>query len=247
MEYGQVAFDKTSEGVNMPKLSASKLIYVVLFPVVILLGGFLWKWATTPDYVTVTGSGTVTVPATSAQLNITISTVGANAQTAVSDAIAKSTAIKGVLTSNNVPAGEISTSQVQVTPAGALVSGATGYQAAIALTAKTAYVSGLEVLIVNLYQAGATVVGQPVVAVENQQSLEATAVAKAMQNAEANLAMLPVVKWHPIRKVVTVSQASSGSTSTSTKQVAAGAPDSAAATNGTFEVTQAVSVTYALW
>lgn len=238
----------TYEQPKVPAKTPTKiLIKAGLGLAMIVVGGFLWKWVTTPMLVTVTGTGTVAVPATSASLSITVTSAQSSVAGALSDVQTKVAAVKDVLTKNNVPAEQVSVSQVQVTPAGALVAGASGYQAAIVLSAKTVYVSGLDGLIGQLYGAGATIVGQPVVAVENQGALQASAIAKATQNAADNLGMLPVTKWHLIRKVVSVTQASSGSTSTTTKPGTGSAPDSAAATNGTFEVAQGVSVTYALW
>lgn len=197
----------------------------------------LGMWVFSPTEVVVTGIGKVSVPATSATFNVTISTTSDSANAALTDLRAKVAAIKKTLSDINIGADNITETQVSLTPAAAVVASAKGFQAMTTLTVKTSNVVMASEIVVNMYASGATIVSQPVVSVEDQAKLEAEALREALKNAKSNLGQ--TVGLRPIRKVVGIEQASSGNTATSLKV----AKDN----KGAFEVVKAVSVTYRVW
>src|SRR3990167_11048861 len=92
-----------------------------------------WQWLNSPMIVTVTGVGTVSVPATNATVSFTLSSSDANSQTAVSNVNAKALAIRTLLTSRGIAEGDIAEGQVVNVPAGLITTGASGYQATISM------------------------------------------------------------------------------------------------------------------
>lgn len=213
----------------------------------IVIGGWLWHWATTPLVVSVTGTGSVSVPAEKAVFTVTISAVDANLTSAVSQVRDRVSTLRQILETEGILSNEISEGQLQVTPAGALVAGATGNQAVVTLTVETPYVNEVSDLVVRLYQSGATIVSQPVVLAENQADLENQALKEALKEAGSNAASLGHSKWKFFRRAVSISQTSSGQAATSTKAAFAEGGEDIVATNGTFEIVQAVSVVYEMW
>lgn len=198
---------------------------------------FLGMWVFSPTEVTVTGIGKVSVPATSATFNVTLSSVNDSASVALSELKGKVNAIKKTLGDISIGSENITETQVTLTPAAAITAGAKGYQAMSTLSVKTANVPMVAEIVVNMYASGASVVSQPVVSVEDQDKLEQAALKDALKNAKVSLA--ETVGFRPIRKIVGIQQASSGNVATSTKIV----EDN----KGAFEVVKAVSVTYRVW
>lgn len=113
--YDEPKVQATQQGGHMfPKTPGMIIGKMLMGLVIIIVGGFLWKWVTTPMLVTVTGTGSVVVPATSASISITVSSAQNTVAAALTDAQTKVSAVKEVLIKNNVQAEEISVSQVQV-------------------------------------------------------------------------------------------------------------------------------------
>jgi len=199
--------------------------------------------------VTVTGTGEVTVPATDSTISFTISSTDQSSSGAVTSVRAKASVMRDYLKSKGIPGDNVAESQVTAIPAGLITAGATGYQATITMAAKTADVTEVPVLISNLYTNGALVVSQPVLSVANADDLDKEALDTAMKDAKNQAAKIGNKNWKFIRKIVAVSQATSGSTSTATTRpdalTEAGSP--VAAQNGVFKIAKAVTVSYKMW
>lgn len=221
--------------------------FLIGFGVILLL--IFWQWINSPMIVTVTGSGEVNVPATNGTVTFSLTSNDITSQAAISAVNAKANAIRQVLTSSGVAEGDIAQSQVYAVPAALVVSGATGFQASIAMSAKTIHVAKITDLISSLYANGASAVSQPVLSVENQQVLESQAYESAIKDAKAKATSIGNKNWKFIRKVIVVSSQSSGTTSTATSKadVVTGSKDTVAAQNGVFKIVQAVSVSYKMW
>ncbi len=194
-------------------------------------------WIFSPTEVVVTGVGKVSVPATSATFNVTVSSVNESASATLSDLRTKVSSIKKSLSDINIGAENITETQITLTPSAAIVASGKGFQATSTLTVKTANVPMVSEIVVNMYASGAAVVSQPVVSVEDQDKLEAQALKGALK--EAKKSLRSTVGLRPIKKIVAIQQASSGNVATTTKIV----EDN----KGTFEVVKAVSVTYRVW
>lgn len=194
-------------------------------------------WIFSPTEVVVTGVGKVSVPATSATFNVTVSSTNDSASAALSDLRTKVSGIKKTLSDINIGAENITETQITLTPGAAIVASGKGFQATSTLTVKTANVPMVSEIVVNMYASGATVVSQPVVSVEDQDKLEAEALKGALK--EAKKSLRSTVGLRPIKKVVAIQQASSGNVATTTKIV----EDN----KGEFEVVKAVQVTYRVW
>ncbi len=194
-------------------------------------------WVFSPTDVVVTGVGNVSVPATNATFNVTVSASNDSSGDSLKTLRAKVDAIKKKLADTGVGTENITETPVTLTPAAAIVASAKGYQALTTLTVKMSNVAAASDIVVSMYESGATVVSQPVVSVEDQDKLEKQALRDALSKAKQSLS--DTVGFRPIRKIVGIQQASSGNIATSTKTTADN--------SGEFEVTKAVSVTYRVW
>lgn len=194
-------------------------------------------WVLSPTEVVVTGIGNVSVPATTATFNVTISASGDKPSDAILSLRTKIDNLKSQLGIVNIGSDSITETQITLTPSAAIVANAKGFQALTTLTIKTNNVRLVSDMMVTMYESGATVVSQPVVSVEDEDTLEKEALKEAMTQAKQNLN--ETVGFRPIKKVIGIQQASSGNTATTTKATADNA--------GEFEVTKAVSVTYRVW
>jgi uncharacterized protein YggE len=210
---------------------------VLMIGLAVMVSAVFGMWVFSPTKVVVTGTGKVSVPATSATFNVTVSATNDSANGALTDLRTKVNAVKKTLGDINIGADNITETQVTLTPAAAVVASAKGFQAMSTLTVKTANVAMASEIVVNMYASGATIVSQPVVSVENQDKLEQQALKDALTDARANLS--DTVGFRPIRKIIGIEQASSGNVATTTKSAAEG--------SGEFEVVKAVSVTYRVW
>ena len=203
---------------------------------------FLWMWATNPMVVVVDGIGEVEVPATSALLTYSVLGQGADPTSAINDVNNKVIATEVVL--QNVGQGDISKSQVQVAP-----SAAGGYQAVISVGAKTADISTLQDLISRLYAAGAIVVSQPILSINEPEAYEDQAFNLALKDAKQKAGVLGNKNWRFIRRMTGISQTGASSTSTSTKgadsDTETGNPETI--NSAVFKVSQAVTVSYKMW
>jgi len=208
-----------------------------------------WQWINSPMIVTVTGSGEVNVPATNGTVTFSLTSNDVTPQAAISGVNGKANAIRQILISSGVAEQDVAQSQVYAVPAALVVTGATGFQASIAMSAKTIHVAKITDLISSLYANGASAVSQPVLSVENQQALESQAYESAIKDAKAKATSIGNKNWKFIRKIIAVSSQSSGTTSTATSKadVVTGSKDTVAAQNGVFKIVEAVSVSYKMW
>jgi uncharacterized protein YggE len=237
--------------VGMPKMSLSfdlkKILIIVGILIVVVVG---WTYLSSPLVVTVTGSGEVAVPATNATVSFTLSaTDNSSVAAAVASVQTKANTMRAFLMKSGVAEGDIAESQVTAVPAALVATGATGYQATVSMAAKTVHVANVSNLVSDLYTNGALVVAQPVLSVENQDKLNQQAFDSAMKDANTQAQTIGFSNWKFIRKVISISQATSSSTSTSTTKAdtLTSANNVTAATNGVFKIVKAVSVSYKMW
>jgi uncharacterized protein YggE len=239
---------------ELPKTGLSKMsfdykkILIAVGSAVVLL--ILWGYISTPMVVTVTGNGEVSVPATNATVSFTLSGTDSSVGAAVASVQNKASSMRDYLLKNGVGEGDIAESQVTAVPAALVSSGASGFQATISMAAKTIHVSNVGNLVSDLYTNGALVVAQPVLSVENQDKLDQQAFNSAMKDAKSQAGKIGLANWKFIRKITSITQASSPTTSTSTTRpntLTSSAVDSVAATNGVFKIVKAVSVSYKMW
>jgi len=224
-----------------------KMIVGIALGIVVL--AVIWQWISSPMIVTVMGSGEVNVPATNATVTFSLSAIDADPQAAISGVTAKANLIRQVLVKSGIAEEDIVQSQVYALPAYLVTVGATGFQASMAMSAKTIHVSKITDLISSLYASGASAVSQPVLSVENQQALDAQAYNSAIKDAKAKAAGIGNQNWKFIRKIIAVSSQSSGTTSTATSKadVLTESKSAEAAQNGVFKIVEAVSVSYKMW
>lgn len=213
----------------------SKKVWLIGLAVIVSVAFGMWVFS--PSEVVVTGIGRVSVPATSATFNVTLTSVKDSANDALSDLRAKVEITKKSLNDIYITAENITETQISLVPASTVVTSAKGFQAMVTLNVKTSNVALAPEMVVNMYASGATIVSQPVVTVENQEKLEREAMKEALKQASSNLG--DTVGFRPIRKVIGIQQASSGNVATVTKT----SDDK----KGEFEVVKAVSVTYRVW
>jgi uncharacterized protein YggE len=224
-------------------LTIGKIILGVILLVI------FWQWISSPMIVTVTGSGEVNVPATNATVTFSLTSNDSSPQTAISGVTAKANAIRQVLLTAGIAEEDIAESQIYAVPAALVATGATGFQASLAMSAKTIHVSKITDLIASLYASGVSAVSQPVLSVENEQTLDAQAYASAIKDAKSKASSIGNKNWKFIRKIIAVSSQSSGTTSTATSKadVLTGSKSAEAAQNGVFKIVEAVSVSYKMW
>ena len=219
------------------------LLYVVL--VVLALG--VYVWISSPMIVTVTGSGEASVPATNATVSFTVSASDNSIAAAVASVSGKADSMRNYLKSKGIAEGDIAESQVTAVPAALVTTGAQGYQATISMAAKTIHVSEVDGLVADLYSNGALVVSQPVLSVENQDALSQQAFDAALKDAKNQAGAIGNKNWRFIRKIVSISQVSSPTTSTSTTKADITNTNAQATSNGVFKIVSAVSVSYKMW
>jgi uncharacterized protein YggE len=238
----KVAEPMSSESWNWRK---GLMILVTAFVLMVV-----WLALSSPMIVTVTGSGEVSVPATNATLSFTLSATDNSISGAVASVTAKAETMRNYLKSKGVAEGDIAQSQVTAVPAGLITAGASGFQATVSMAAKTVHVSDVSNLISDLYTNGALVVAQPVLSVENQDKLEQQAFDSALKDAKSQAGKIGLSNWKFIRKIISINQVSSPSTSTSTTRAdttVTGTGSALAVTNGVFKIVKAVSVSYKMW
>jgi len=226
--------------------SFKKVLAMLGVALVILI---LWQWISSPMIVTVTGIGDVSVPATNATVTTTVSANSDSAQGAMTAVKARAEAVKSILVGSGVAESDISESQITSYPASLVAVGATGYQAALQIVAKTAHVSTVGDLVASLYAAGASLVTQPVLSVENQSDLEAKATDAAIKDAKSQISKIALKNLKFVRKTVLLTEQTSANTSTSTSKadILTESQNQLAAQNGVFQITKAVSISYKLW
>lgn len=223
-----------------------KVISYGLIAIVLLV---VWTYVSSPLVVTVIGSGEVSVPATNATVSFSLSANDGSIGAAVAAVQAKAELMRAYLQENGVSEGDIAVSQVTAVPSALITEGAGGYQATVSMAAKTSHVNGVGNLVSDLYVNGALVVAQPILSVENETKLDQEVFATAMKDANAQAASIAKSNWKLFKKVVSIDQTTSSTTSTATTKAdtLTTANDSVAATNGVFKIIKAVSVSYKMW
>jgi uncharacterized protein YggE len=223
--------------------------HVLVFLGVVVVVLVLWQLISSPMIVTVAGKGSVSVPATSATVTATISVNSDSAQNAIAAVKSRASSIKTVLVGNGIAESNISESQITSYPAGLATQGASGYQAAMQIVAKTVHVSTVDDLVSSLYSSGATLVSQPVLSVENQSSLEQSATDAAIKDAKSQIGKIALKNLKLIRKAVVLDEQTSSTTSTTTSKADAvtGSLNDVAAQNGVFQIIKTVTISYKLW
>jgi uncharacterized protein YggE len=231
---------------HLNNFSLGKLLLSLLVVIVI---AFVWQWVSSPTIVTVQGLGQVSVPATSATISVTISANAGTSPASIDGVKSKVEGIRSLLIASGVAESDISESQVISYPAGLVTAGREGFESTIQITAKTSNVTGVTELVGSLYNAGATLVNQPVLNVEDQDKLEEQATKEALKDARDQINKVGLRNFKFIRKMVAFSEQSSGTTSTSsvrpelfTQELSEGA-----ATKGTFKIAKLVTVSYKMW
>lgn len=213
----------------------------------IVVIGFLWTWVTSPMIITVNGVGEVSATAQAATISFTYVAYDAKPDKAVETVTNSAAAIKQILKVYGVQSVDIAESQVTVVPSS--TASQTGYQASIILAAKTSQVADANKLVSALYLNGAALVSQPVLSIENKDALEKEALDAAIKDAKKQANALALRNLKPIRKIISMTQASSSSTSTATSgsDDATIALNPEAATSGVFKIVKAVSISYKMW
>ena len=192
--------------------------------------------------VTVTGKGELSVPASSASISYSLSAVDSSAQGAVNQVKQKIANINSVILDYGITQGDILESQITVSP-DAITQGL--FVASTAQGFKLKNVDTVNDLISSLYSSGAEVVSQPLLNAENQGDLEQEAFDLALKDAKTQAGKIALKQLKFIRKIVFVSQESSGTTSTIASK------DTDLETGGvfgtTFKLSKQVSVSYKMW
>lgn len=241
--------ENNSQNLTLPSTSTGKTEHIVKYVSIgslILIFSFLYLWVTNPIIISVTGTGSITVPATYAISQVTVAVVGADPNNSILTLENKVSSLRKIMNKNNVLDVNIAQSQPQLTPAGLLQPGATGYQASQVLSFKTKSITDISGLIVKLYDAGATIVTQPTYEAESQEQAERTAINEAMAKADAEAKSFAKTHWKLIRRIATVQQASSG-TVAQTVVKDSKSSNLEIANIGGLLISKAVQVTYKIW
>lgn len=215
----------------------------------IILAVLIWIYVSSPLVTSVTGVGEVSVPATNATVSFSVSANADSSQSAIAAVKSRAESLTNFLIGKGIAETDIAQGQVAAVPASLTTPGASGFQASITMAAKTVHVSTVSDLVSDLYSNGASVVSQPVLSVENKDELEKTAYNDAVKDAKRQAGSLAFSNWKIFRKIISISQSTSGSTSTATTKAdtLTGEGDPAALENGVFKIVKAVTVTYKMW
>ena len=240
------SFTSNYSSENPMKLDFKKILVVLAL---LALGIFAWMYLSSPLLTNVTGVGEVSAPATNATISFSITANDATAQNAITNVNAKALSMTEFLKTKGIAGSDIAEGEVTAVPAGLITQGATGFQASITMAAKTTHVSTISTLISELYINGAVVVSQPVLSVENRADLEQTAYETAMSDARSQAGKIALSNWKLLKKIVAITQTTSGGTSTATTKP--GGTDTGASQtaveNGVFKIGKTVTVTYKMW
>ena len=208
----------------------------------VFIGGFIYTWVSSPMITTVTGSGEVSVGADSAIITFTLTSTDADASLAVATVKDKVTAMSDMLTMNwGVQESDIFESQITVLPT------ATGFQAAITVGLKSAQVPRVGELVASLYKNGAAYVSQPVLSVENIDVYENDALQQALKDAKQSANKLSFKNLKFIKKVISIDQSISESTSTVSSNLTGNESSDYVIQSGVIKIQKAVAVSYMMW
>lgn len=236
---------------NYPQENQEKVSFKKVFLVIILLvaGLFIWVYVSSPLMTSVTGFGEISAPAGSATISFSLATSADTPQSAIASVNAKSLLMTEFLKTKGVAEGDIAEGEVTAVPAALVTQGETGYQATITMAAKTTHVADVSSLVSDLYVNGAYVVSQPILSVDNREELDDQAYNLAMSDAKSQAVKVGLSNLKFVRKIVAITQATSGGTSTATTKPAS--TDTTASQtsidNGVFKIVKTVTVTYKMW
>lgn len=222
---------------NHDKLFIKGLLFV-------LLASFVYTWVSSPIVTTVTGYSEVGVPADTAIITFTLASSSSDPSLAVATIVDKIDAISDMLVVNwGVRENDIYESQLSVTPT------ENGYQATTSVGLKSAQVTRVGELVASLYKNGASYVSQPVLSVENIDDYENEVFQEAMKDARANATKISLKNLKLIKKIISIEQSSSESTSTVSSNVEPLEQESSSYSvqSGVIEIQKSVAVTYAMW
>jgi uncharacterized protein YggE len=219
------------------------------YTLAILASIFAYSWITSPMIVTVLGSGEISSKAETATITFSITSSGDNPQTAITSLKSTAETIKQTLSTSGIPESDVFESQVQVLPASAVVSGATGFQASTSMGIKTDKLNSLDGMINNLYALGAVVVSQPILTVGNIEELEKEAYNLAIKDAKKKANSVAFSNWKLIKKIVLIeqSQSEASSTVTSKADTVSQVEKNISPDDGLIKIKKVVSVSYKLW
>jgi len=228
---------------NLTFKKAVSLLVVFTFALII------WQIISSPMVVTVNGIGEVSVPATNAIISLTVASSADDSSVSINACKAKSQSIKNLLITKGISEEDISESQITSYPATLVASGSTGYQSSIQMSFKTVHVSNVSELVASLYSAGASLVNQPVLSVENKDELEAKAVNDALKDAKQQASKIGLKNFKFIRKAIVLTEQSSSTTSTTTTKadIETQQENQEASLNGVFKIAKVVTISYKMW
>lgn len=222
--------------------SLRKYFFIFLF---VVLGMLLWTFINSPMIMTVTGTGERSVPAQNAVISFTLISSNANAGQAITDLKAKSENMRKLLRTNGIGESDVTETQVTVLP-----QQTGGFQASVGMGLKTKNLSNVTNIISVLYSNGAYVVSQPVLTADDIKKYEDEAFNEALRNAHKEGDKLAFKNWKIFKKVISVDQASTPSSTTATSKT-----NDPTKVNGSdfsldnrvFKITKVVSITYKVW
>jgi len=218
-----------------------KHLVILIATTVGLMG--IYQWMSNPVLISVSGVGEVSVPATKAIVSLTLSEMDTTPDGALAKVQDKVVAMRDYMKQKGFD--EITTTQPQLVPAGLISASLTGYQVSVSMGGSTTQLNNLNKIVAGLYGIGATVVSQPILAVDDEAKLSDQALADALKKADDQAKQLARKQWKLIRLVASVQQADSGVTSTSTSEKNSDTEE--VQSGDIFKISKAVSVTYRLW
>lgn len=236
-------YDRTLVGVPAPMMEFSLKHYVLA--ILTVLGLMLaYQWISNPVLISVSGVGEVSVPATKAIVSLTLTESDSTADGALTKMQQKATSIRDYMMQRGF--AEIVTTQPQLVPASLVAPGMSGYTVSVSMGGSTTQLENLNKIVAGFYGMGATIVSQPILAVEDEAKLAEKALAEALKRADDQAKQMAWKQWKLIRLVAAVEQADSGVTSTATSEKNPLAGEEVES-GDIFKISKAVSVTYRLW
>jgi uncharacterized protein YggE len=203
------------------------------------------RMAAAPRTITVNGTGLVTSVPNQADFSFGVSTNRGTASEALAANAKQMSKVIGVLKALGIPARNIQTAQISITPntnrAGTTV---VNYTATNSVTARTRKIASSGEIIDAVVRAGANLVGGPSLTRSDQQALSRTALKAAVADARARAGVIAAAAHVTLGRVRSVTEASSGPLTSSPGAVEKSAATPVAA--GTIQTEADVTVTFAI-
>jgi uncharacterized protein YggE len=202
------------------------------------------RMAAAPRTITVNGTGFVTSVPNQADFSFGVSTNRGTASEALAANAKQMSKVIGVLKAHGIPARDIQTAQISITPntnrAGTTV---VNYTATNSVTARIGKIASAGEIIDAVVRAGANLVGGPSFTRSDQQALSRTALKAAIADARARAGVIAAAAHVTLGRVRSVTEASSGPiTSSPLVEKSAATPVAA----GTIQIEADVTVTFAI-